>query len=633
MSEIKIKEMEFAGILSYANKNKIKFTEHPVTQLVGENGAGKSSIATILEECLYNKNSRGIKKDDLFNWSSDKKEYSIKVLFSKDQDEYSVLKTVKSTAKIVLTKNGTDISGHTATQSYKLLEEILGCDFATFTKLIYQSVGSSLDFLRTTDANRKQFLTSLFSQEQYKETAEIIKSDAKLIKSQLDTEEGKLSAINKIIKSNSVIPETKSLLVMPSFEVSEEELQDRAIKLREKVAIFDEVISKITKRDSHNAKVRKQLKDLDNKVQAAEQSFEPYKNLPCAPTDKTQELQSVTREYDIVSSKAQAVKLRYKSFKAQAEVCNCPTCGKPMDVTEAQEAAKIAATEYTPLFNKKQELEKLKEELNSAQKEYAAYSLRKTSLDKAIKELESFKSSDLSQLDNSEYELTSVDEAKDTIKTLTAEIQRQRDTIKSIEEHNSSAKVHNAKVETIRAQLESAVKELSEIERSVNSLREELTELEVLEKAFKDLVAYKLEFSVKSFEELINDYLSVLTNGKFALGFELNSTKLLVVIYNDGVKTTMESCSTGQQHRIQLATLLAIRKLMSAISKVNINLLFLDEVISFLDIKGIDTLIELLLEEHELNSFLVSHGMTHPLTHVLNIVGDSEGNSMIKENG
>lgn len=236
-------------------------------------------------------------------------------------------------------------------------------------------------------------------------------------------------------------------------------------------------------------------------------------------------------------------------------------------------------------------------------------------------------------LDTNVYEIIDVSDARAEINRLQVQIRQQKVEIERITEHNMSAAVHNAKIQALQEQLDKANKDLSVIGSKIASLQNDLFDLEVLEKAFKDLVAYKLEYSVKAFEELINEYLSILTSGKFALGFELDATKLLVVIYNDGVRTTIESCSTGQQHRIQLSTLLAIRKLMSAISKVNINLLFLDEVISFLDTKGMNTLIELLLEEHELNSFLVSHGMTHPLTHVLNVVGDSEGNSMIKENG
>lgn len=628
MSEIKITGMKFGNILSYSNTNEISFVDNPVTQLVGENGAGKSSIATILEEGLYNKNSRGIKKDALFNWNNDKKEYSIIIYFTKDNVEYTVTKIVKSTAKVTLLKAGEDISGHTATQTYKLVEEIIGCDFTTFTKLIYQSVGSSLDFLRSTDANRKAFLTTLLSQEKYKEIAEDIKVDAKDLKSALDTEQGKLLAVKKVISSAKILEPIPQLEV-PVFEVDAEALNDRIAEEKIKVALADSVSAKIQKRDTHNSRVDAKRKDLDKLVQAAEQSFEPFKNLPCAPQDKSEELQNVTRDLAVVSSDADKVKTRYKGFKAQAEVCECPTCGKPMDVSEAQHAAEIAKAEYTPLFDKRGSLEKLQSELKAEQAEYVKFSKAKRQSELANQNLQDFIESALSQRDDSILEPLDVSESKELIDSLHVQIRQQKMEIERINDHNLNAEKQNAKSLALKEQLDKATVELDIIELSVQTLKAELTDLEILEKAFKDLVAYKLEYSVKAFEELINEYLSVLTNGKFALGFELDATKLVVVIYNDGIRTTIESCSTGQQHRIQLSTLLAIRKLMSAISKVNINLLFLDEVISFLDVKGMNTLIELLLEEHELNSFLVSHGMTHPLTHVMHVLVDPEGNSVL----
>jgi len=76
----------------------------------------------------------------------------------------------------------------------------------------------------------------------------------------------------------------------------------------------------------------------------------------------------------------------------------------------------------------------------------------------------------------------------------------------------------------------------------------------------------------------------------------------------------------GSLSRVNTATLLAIRKLMNSISKSQINLLFLDEVINVLDDVGRSTLIEVLLKETDLSTFLISHQWEHPLLAKLNIV-------------
>lgn len=613
MSNIKIKQMKFSNILSYGDNNVIDFCSNPVTQLVGKNGAGKSSIATILEEGLYNKNSRGIKKDALFNWNSSTKAYSIEITFLKDDVEYIVSKEVKSTAKLKFTKNGEDISGHTATQTYKAIEDTIGCDFTTFTKLVYQSIGSSLDFLRTTDANRKTFLTGLFSHEIYKETSEDIKKDAKIVKSQLDTMTGKLSGIQATITRAGTVKQVEQQKVeVPEFD--ETPFREQITQAKVQAALANESKAKITK-----------MRNLDKDVQAAEKSFEPYKNLP-APTDVAQELQQVTRDLTLVSAEADKVKKRYQSFKKQAEVCDCPTCGKPMDVSDSVKAAEIAKQEYQPLFEKRTDLEDEAAKLRISKKDYDLYAAAKKKLDTAIKAREDF-ISDLGELPADVGDILA--ESDKLITELTKKISAMKSEVELAIEFNNSVDLANAKYKAVQEQLEAANKDLSAVESEVARLTLELADLEVLVTSFKDLVAYKLEHSVKVFEELINKYLSIITAGKFALGFELDSTKLLVVIYNDGTKTSMESCSTGQQHRIQLATLLAIRSLMSAISKVNINLLFLDEVISFIDAQGINTLVELLNEEYELNSYLVSHGHTHPLAKVITVEQDEDGNSRL----
>jgi ABC-type uncharacterized transport system fused permease/ATPase subunit len=58
---------------------------------------------------------------------------------------------------------------------------------------------------------------------------------------------------------------------------------------------------------------------------------------------------------------------------------------------------------------------------------------------------------------------------------------------------------------------------------------------------------------------------------------------------------------------------------MSSISKSRINVLFLDEVINVLDETGRERMVEVLLRE-DLNTYIVSHGWTHPLLEKIEVV-------------
>ena len=136
---ITIKELRWSNLFSYGANNKINFVHAPLTQLVGRNGHGKSSIALILEEALYNKNSKGIKKADILNRHVKDKTYTIELDFSRDDDNYTVKTTRGAQQTVKLLKNNRDISGHTATTTYKMIEDIIGIDHKSFAQIVYQS--------------------------------------------------------------------------------------------------------------------------------------------------------------------------------------------------------------------------------------------------------------------------------------------------------------------------------------------------------------------------------------------------------------------------------------------------------------------------------------------------------------
>ena len=64
---ITLKRLKWNNCFSYGDKNELDLDSSNVTQIIGKNGMGKSSIPLIIEEVLYNKNSKGIKKADIPN--------------------------------------------------------------------------------------------------------------------------------------------------------------------------------------------------------------------------------------------------------------------------------------------------------------------------------------------------------------------------------------------------------------------------------------------------------------------------------------------------------------------------------------------------------------------------------------
>ena len=213
------------------------------------------------------------------------------------------------------------------------------------------------------------------------------------------------------------------------------------------------------------------------------------------------------------------------------------------------------------------------------------------------------------------------DEVSSQISTLSSKIQRLQERVREIAAENNKATQHNTRLEIIQEQTADFEGELEEIVEALGKVEDKSTHLEILKKAFSTngLLAYKIENLVKDLEDLTNDYLAELSDGRFSLEFVVTNDRLNVEITDNAKIVDILALSSGELARVNTATLLAIRKLMSSISRSQINTLFLDEVIAVLDDNGREKLVEILLGE-TLNTYIVSHGWTHPLLEKIEVI-------------
>ena len=179
MPNITLNQLSFSNMFSYGNSNKMNLCNNKITQLTAPNGSGKSSIAMIIQEILFNKNVKGIKKSDILNRWAKSKQWSGSIDFEVDNKKYSVSVTRSGAqTKVKLLEDGKDISDHKVLDTYKKIQQILRLDFEVFSQLTYQSSTDLLEFLKATDTNRKKFLINLFNLEKYIQIGERIKSKA-----------------------------------------------------------------------------------------------------------------------------------------------------------------------------------------------------------------------------------------------------------------------------------------------------------------------------------------------------------------------------------------------------------------------------------------------------------------------
>ena len=204
---------------------------------------------------------------------------------------------------------------------------------------------------------------------------------------------------------------------------------------------------------------------------------------------------------------------------------------------------------------------------------------------------------------------------QEKIATLKENLLHAKSQIQEIATKNEERTKKNTRVQVILEQTAEFEEELEGITNKLSNVEEKAGHIEVLKKAFSTngLIAYKIENMVKELEDLANDYLAELSDGRFSINFVVTNDKLNVEVTDEGNIIDITALSSGELTRVNTATLIAIRKLMSSISKSRINVLFLDEVINVLDEQGREKLVEVLLKEEGLNTYIVSHGWTHPL--------------------
>ena len=589
---ITLKRLQWDNCFSYGEGNDLILDDNSVTQIIGTNGMGKSSIPLIIEEALYNKNSKGIKKADIPNrYINDG--YKIVLTFTKDEDVYSVSINRKTSIKVKLERNGEDISSHTATNTYKTIQDIIGVDFKTFSQLVYQNTNASLQFLTATDTNRKKFLIDLLHLENYVELFDIFKEASRVVSSEITGIQAKIDTIEKWLADNKLSDTT--ILPMLDLEIDTEEDEKTLRFLQKEIENISEKNKKISK-NNHFKDALQQI-NIQEAQQCTIEGIESYDHL----------------QAELGELKATLTGSQRLIAKLDKLGDHCPTCEQDVDPEFIRSLKDSETRKLVEAEDKSGKIEREIQQIKESNTEFER--CRKIERDW----MDLFRSIDKSlpnlPLDKGELERK--------LEDVRANLLLAKDHISSTARENERRTKQNTRIQVIQEQTDSFLQERGEISEVLDKQEALVSNLEILKKAFSTngLLAYKIENLVKELEELANTYLGELSDGRFTLEFVVSNDKLNVQVTDNGKIVDILALSSGELARVNTATLIAIRKLMSSISKSRLNILFLDEVIAVLDDAGREKLVEVLLGE-DLNTYVVSHGWTHPLLEKIEVVKD-----------
>ena len=599
MSNITLSNLQFSNMFSYGKENSLDLNSSRITQLTAPNGSGKSSIAMIIQEILFNKNIKGIKKTDILNrWTKDK-QWTGSIEFNIDGASYSVaVQRSGASTKVQLFKCGIDISDHKVLDTYKKIQELLGINFEIFSQLTYQSSVDLLEFLKATDTNRKKFLINLFNLEKYIMIGDKIKVQAQSLDKEFSIQKGELKSVEDFLNS-TVVPEKKTFAKVVEVDPT---IQQRIGVLEQEVKNYKQTCMKIDKNNMYKDEIAQLTFHSGMRKPEEFQFYDEY--------------QTLKSDLIVLKSKMEADE---KSLDEIDLTDICPSCGQQMDVSHLQklkeELKEKNKKDHETYNNAMVKASAWSSEITAYNNELRIYNDNQNTIKKFEQLSQLFDKSIPSDYPNIDQINAELDNLKDTyLKQITKAEENNR--------YNESIAAHNAKVDALTEQKNEFLIRQKSLKDSILSKSNKINSLNILKKAFSTsgIVAFKLENLTKELEVSINYYLSLLSDGQFQVEFTLDKEKLNISVINNGISTPIETVSGGEFSRIQTSILLAIRSLLSKLGGSSINLLFLDEITGVLDDEGKDKLIEVLQNEDDLNVFLISHDFTHPLIDKISIV-------------
>lgn len=323
---MKIKKIEWKNFSSYGNKKQtLEFPDNScLFQIVGENGAGKTSISQVISFCLYGK-VEGKKLGDIPNringntWT--------RVEFESNGRDITVERGLEpSFFNLSIDGIKYDQSGTKNVQDY-LADDIIGIPFYVFNNTISLSINDFKSFIKMSPQDKRAIVDKIFGFHILNQMREVLKGEAKRIKDSLSTLSAKIESTEKSLERSNT--EMESLL-----SVIEEESKTKIEQLNESLEKFKTV------QNIHSSKIdefKKQEKEISD-----------------MSSDYTRSLIEVRGRY-------KELERRLKLYESD----KCPTCESSLSGEFHQSLKESISRERDDSSDKISELENLLNELKS----------------------------------------------------------------------------------------------------------------------------------------------------------------------------------------------------------------------------------------------------------------------------
>ena len=248
---MRLTKIEWRNFASYGNKiQNLSFDENTGLYLVvGENGAGKSTISDVITYGLYGK-LEGKKLKDIPNringnaW--------VRITFISNGEEYSVERGIDpSIFNLYVNGNLYDKAGSRSVQEY-LTDDIIQIPNYVFNNTISLSINDFKSFLKMSPADKKSIIDKIFGFYVINEMRDLLKEESKSIKENMARLSGEIDGLTRTLSRTQ--EELQSL-----SEKIKEDSKDKIGDLEDKISKFSSLL------EIHKEKV-KEFNELDLEI-------------------------------------------------------------------------------------------------------------------------------------------------------------------------------------------------------------------------------------------------------------------------------------------------------------------------------------------------------------------------------
>ena len=544
---IEFKTLRWMNLLSTGNAfTEVNLNEHKSTLIVGQNGAGKSTILDALSFVLYGKPFRKINKPQLIN-TINGKNCVVEVEFDVGKKKYKVVRGIKPNI-FEIYHNGVLVNQSADVKDYQdMLEKtILKLNHKSFNQIVILGSASFVPFMQLPAAHRREIIEDLLDIQIFSVMNSLLKD--------------KVAANKSAITDNRY----KLEMVIDKIEIHKKHLEAQKVDNTQLIA---DKQSKITKLTNDVTAIKKNVEQFNREIEELRTKLINKDKL----STKQNKLQTLQRQI------GERVKKTEKEIGFFTVHDTCPTCNQ--EISQEFKDSKID--------EKSGQHKQLVEGLNKLQEELGI----------VVESMQEF-----AEINDSIVELNkNVAVGNNNARFSNEAIQELQIEVTALQEKTMNIENNSSEIKTLMEDQQALG--LSKVE-----LEDEKSVYDVASVLLKDsgIKTKIIKQYIPVINKLINKYLASMD---FFVNFELdeNFEEKIKSRFRD--EFSYASFSEGEKARLDLALLFTWRSIAKLRNSASTNLLILDEVFDgSLDNTGNDELLGILQALTQGNNvFVISH--------------------------